>query len=356
MSVPKKGRRRFTVDSLFEDTSPRAAGVRDLVDAKEIDVERISPDPGQPRQTFDQDALEELASSIRQEGVLQPIAVRYDGEDDHYVILHGERRWRAAQIAGLSSIPAIVREVPEERRLIHQLMENVVREDLNAVDRAAALRALKRQMDDAPWERVAEAVGIRRSRLFQLLSTEKLAGPVQDRIRAGELSEKQTRALQSLSTGAQQALGELILAGATDDEVREISRQLRADPSYEELDDDALTSRIQGMYQAARSAEPASGPEADQLVDALRDLTGIRELPEDRGRALQDVESELGPGDFDAGRLTDDVQHLGYRLSRVVAGESDATIAPRQLRALRRLIDLALKAQRSRKPGAFPSH
>jgi ParB family transcriptional regulator, chromosome partitioning protein len=206
-------RRRFSVDALFADTSPRGSGVTDLVDAKQIDIDRIQPDPAQPRKDFNDDALAELAASIRLDGILQPIAVRYDTEHDMYVILHGERRWRAARMAGLESLPAIVRDVPEERRLVQQLVENVVREDLNALDRAAALRALKTQMNDAPWERVAEAVGIRRSRLFQLLGTEKLDETLQDALRQGIVSEKQTRVAQSLPDEAQRELGTALLDG-----------------------------------------------------------------------------------------------------------------------------------------------
>ena len=168
----EKGRRRFTVDALFTDHRPQAVGVDDLPTAKEIRLDRIKADPDQPRRSFDAERLAELTSSIQREGILQPIAVRYDADHDVYVVIHGERRLRAAREAGLSAIPAIVRDVPLDRRLVHQLMENVVREDLNAVDRAAALRALKAQLDDAPWEKVAEMVGIRRSRLFQLLGTE----------------------------------------------------------------------------------------------------------------------------------------------------------------------------------------
>ena len=120
-------------------------------------------------------------------------------ENDRYVILHGERRWRAAKQAGLTAIPALVRDVPVERRLAQQLTENVQREDLNAVDRAAALRALRSQLGDPPWETVADAVGIKRSRLFQLLGTGKLAPEAQEDIRSGRLSEKQSRALQGLT-------------------------------------------------------------------------------------------------------------------------------------------------------------
>jgi ParB/RepB/Spo0J family partition protein len=165
-----KTRRRFSVDTLFADTTPRGVGVAELLEAKHIQLERIEPDPEQPRRAFDDERLDELAAAIRAEGVLQPIAVRYDEPRDIYVILHGERRWRAASRAGLASIPAIVREVPEDRRLLQQLMENIVREDLNAVDRAAALRALKARLGDASWDKVAEAVGIRPRSLRQSAS------------------------------------------------------------------------------------------------------------------------------------------------------------------------------------------
>jgi len=250
-------RRRFTVDALFEDTSPRAVGVTELASAKEIRLDRIVADPGQPRRTFDTERLEELAGSIRNEGILQPIAVRYESAQDIYVILHGERRWRAAQLAGLASIPAVVRDVSPERRLLQQLMENVVREDLNAVDRAAALRALKEQMGDVAWERVADAVGIRRSRLFQLLGTEKLPGPAQQAIREGRLSEKQSRPLQGLTGGAQEALTQMILdEGLGARETTRIARAIRDDADFAEQPASELLPRLREMRQAAE-ARPA---------------------------------------------------------------------------------------------------
>ena len=320
-----KGRRKFTVDSLFQDTSPRAAGVRDLVDAKEIDLERIAPDPDQPRQTFDEEALDELAASIRKEGVLQPIAVRYDESSDQYIILHGERRWRASRIAGLTSVPAVVRDIPEERRLVHQLMENVVREDLNAVDRAAALRMLKRQMDDAPWERVAEAVGIRRSRLFQLLSTEKLVDSVQHRIRSGELSEKQTRTLQGLAPQAQETLAEMMVDGLSEKEAQSISRRLRGDEGYLDLDPGELNEHIHSMRNDIGAPEPEEP--AGQKVE--RDVSA----------AL----SEIGGGESDISR---EIERLGIHLGQVASGDLDTELSAKQLRALKRLIELALQAQR----------
>src|SRR5690606_30063355 len=109
-----------------------------------------------------------------------------------------------------------------------QLMENIVRDDLNAVDRARALRILKDQMDDAPWEDVAAEVGIRRSRLFQLLDTSKLPGSAQEHIRAGTLSEKQSRALQGLSPLYQQVLADAIVARSVPSQVAtRVGRALR---------------------------------------------------------------------------------------------------------------------------------
>ncbi len=228
-------RKRFTVDHLFTDTRPQAVGVADLVDAKEIRLDRIEPDPDQPRTTIDSDGLEELASSIRLEGVLQPIAVRYEGERDVYVIIHGERRWRAAGIAELESIPAIVRDVAGDRILLQQLMENIVREDLNALDRAHALRALKDQMDNAPWDQVAEAVGIRRSRLFQLLGTEKLSDQFRALLRDGVISEKQTRAVQRLGEDVQDELARRVVDGSLPPpEVESAARRVRDASSAEE--------------------------------------------------------------------------------------------------------------------------
>lgn len=247
-------RRRFTVEDLLADTSPQARGTRELAEAREIALDRIEPDPEQPRRVFDPERLEELAASIRLQGVLQPIAVRYDTIRDRYIIIHGERRWRAAQLAGLATIPAIVREVSEEQRLIQQLMENILREDLNALDRAAALRRLKQQLGDVPWEQVAEAVGIKRSRLFQLLATEKLPEPVQEAIRSGQLSEKQTRPLQGLPEPVQMRLAELIIQeGLQQREIERLARVLRASPELASLPKDQLLSRAREIVRSTDS-------------------------------------------------------------------------------------------------------
>jgi ParB family chromosome partitioning protein len=308
-------RRRFTVDALFTDGRPQAVGVSDLPTAKEIRLDRIVPDPAQPRRSFDPVRLEELATSITLEGVLQRIVVSYDEADDIYVIVHGERRWRASREAGQKTIPAIVREVDEEHRLIQQLMENVVREDLNAVDRAQALRALKQQMDDAPWESVAGAVGIRRSRLFQLLGTEKLPDDIQEDIRAGRLSEKQSRALQGLSADAQLALRDSILADdLSADEAMRLARALKA----AEAQPGALPPVVLLADLRGTQAPPARD------VDALTLLTGIEAAATgnaaDRKR-LAELADAAWAAPFDQERLDLQVAALARSLARIPAAE-----------------------------------
>jgi ParB family chromosome partitioning protein len=322
LSAPAAGksRRRFTVDALFTDHRPQAVGVADLATAKEIRLDRIEPDPDQPRHTFDAAKLDELAESIRREGVLQPIAVRYEDERDIYVVVHGERRWRAAGAAGLSTIPAIVRQVPEERRLIQQLMENIVRDDLNAVDRAAALRVLKTQLDDAPWEAVAEAVGIRRSRLFQLLGTEKLPDAAREDIRAGRLSEKQSRALQGLPPGHQEALRAVIVADDVPaEEAMRLARALRA----ERLPDDAgeatsALARLRSGRGAASAADAASGDAATVLLAALAAAADGSKA--DRAALARAADAASAPP-YDPARLQAEILALARSLARIPAAE-----------------------------------
>lgn len=314
-SAKSGSRRRFTVDALFTDGRPQAVGVTDLPTAKEIRLDRIVPDPAQPRRTFDPARLEELAASIRLEGVLQPIVVRYDDADDIYVIVHGERRWRASREAGQKTIPAIVRDVDERHRLVQQLMENIVREDLNAVDRAQALRALKAQLDDAPWESVAAAVGIRRSRLFQLLGTEKLPESIQDDIRAGRLSEKQSRALQGLSNDAQLALRDAILADdLSADQAMRLARSLKqAEARPDALPPVLLLAELRGQ------AEPTA-PEVDtaRLLDAIQSAaTGSAA---DR-RRLASLADAAWAAPFELERLEFQIAALARTLARVPAAE-----------------------------------
>ncbi len=328
-----RSRRRFTVDALFSDTRPQATGVADLADAKEIELPRIEPDAHQPRRTFDEERLEELASSIRTEGVLQPIVVRYEQERDIYVIVHGERRWRAARRAGLSAIPALVRDVPEERRLLQQLMENVIRDDLNAIDRAAALRSLREQLGGVPWEQVAETVGIKRSRLFQLLGTEKLPDAAQEDIQSGRLSEKQSRALQGLPAIRQDALRQLIvsekLPAPKASRLAKAFRSLRID---HDNDPDAVRRALDDLYALVTPTAPEDlRAQTEAILDAVRstNASGMAEL--------------IAAPKFDSERVAREVSALTRSLSRV--DHDDLASSPEtgsMLRALRDALNTLL--------------
>ena len=313
-----RARRKFTVDALFTDHRPQAVGVTDLATAKEIRLDRIEADPDQPRRTFDPVKLEELAASIRREGVLQPIAVRYDAARDTYVVVHGERRWRASQLVGLTAIPAIVRDVPTDRRLIQQLMENIVRDDLNAVDRAAALRALKAQLGDAPWETVAETVGIRRSRLFQLLGTTKLPSQAQMDIREGRLSEKQSRALQGLSPTFQEALRSAILDDDLPaEEAMRLSQALRAEGEPADPELARLTiARLRSGLSPDSSDDPET-PVLQLLATISEAATGNRSAK----NALSTLSKRCKAPPYDNGRLQAEVLALARSLARTPGPE-----------------------------------
>jgi ParB family chromosome partitioning protein len=334
-STPRGGRsrRRFTVDALFSDTRPQASGVTDLANAKEIELHRIEADPDQPRRDFDDERLEELRDSIAAEGVLQPIVVRYDAPRDVYVIVHGERRWRASRMANLTAIPALVRDVPAERRLLQQLMENVVRDDLNAIDRAAALRQLRSQLGDVPWEQVAETVGIKRSRLFQLLGTEKLPEAAKVDIQKGRLSEKQSRALQGLAGNRQEALRELIVrenlpAGTA----TRLARAFRALP----LDDDA------GLPEASQALEALYTLVAPGDPDGVRTQTHTM-LDAVRSRSTTDLAALIAAPAFDATRVVKEVATLARSLTRVEGQAlAEAPDTRDTLRALRDALNALL--------------
>lgn len=342
---PGRTRRKFTVDALFTDHRPQAVGVTDLATAKEIRLDRIEADPDQPRRTFDQAKLDELAESIRREGVLQPIAVRYDAARDTYVVVHGERRWRASRQAGLQTIPAIVRDVPPERRLLQQLMENIVRDDLNAVDRAAALRALKSQLGNVPWDAVAEVVGIRRSRLFQLLGTEKLPAAAQADIRAGRLSEKQSRALQGLAPGPQAALREAILERELPaDEALRLARALR---------DQAVPNDVEAAVATialARSGDSSKSRQRDS--DDLNTLVAAIAAAAGGGRkehkALNAAANELDIASFDQKLVQAQAFSVLGAIARAPASELlPGTALHGTLRALHQALDAVLDGRSS---------
>jgi ParB family chromosome partitioning protein len=167
----------------------------------ELDLEEVKPNPFQPRTKFDDQTIEELAKSIKETGIVQPVIVA--PEDDHYCIIVGERRWRAAQRAGLRKIPVLIRNVPKEKQLEISLIENIHREDLNALEIAHAYQKL---IDDHGYAQheLADRVGKDRSSVTNYLRLLKLPQEIQDRLTEGTISMGHARALLALDDTATQ--------------------------------------------------------------------------------------------------------------------------------------------------------
>ena len=162
---------------------------------QEIDIELIKRGEYQPRKHFDEQALNELASSIKAQGVIQPIVVRQ--QDGHYELIAGERRWRAAQIAGLQKIPVVVRDIDSQAAAAIALIENIQREDLNPLEEALAFKRLIGEFD-LTHQQVADSVGRSRAAVSNLLRLLELTDPVKDWVNKSVLSMGHARALLAL--------------------------------------------------------------------------------------------------------------------------------------------------------------
>lgn len=168
----------------------------------EISIDRITANPNQPRREIDETALEELADSIRQIGIIQPITLR-QMDNGSYQIIAGERRWRASQLAGLKSIPAYVRTASDEKMMQMALVENIQREDLNAIEIALAYNNLIEQYH-LTQEQLSEKVGKRRTTVANYLRLLKLPAEVQMALRNKSIDQGHARALLGLQSPSSQ--------------------------------------------------------------------------------------------------------------------------------------------------------
>lgn len=192
--------------------APASADSRERIEA--IPVAAVVPSPFQPRRTFDQGALERLAASIRTAGVMQPILVRRaGGSGGGFELIAGERRWRAAQLAGLSTVPAIIADLGDEQAAEWALIENVQREELGAMERAFALRSLAERFS-LTHAQVAEKVGLDRSSVTNLIRLTELEEPIRDLIDGRKLTVGHGKALLGVPPGpARIALAERAAGG-----------------------------------------------------------------------------------------------------------------------------------------------
>ena len=168
---------------------------------QELDIDLLKPNPFQPRTAMDDEKIEELARSIRSNGVIQPIVVRKTS--DGYEIVAGERRWRASQRAGLLKVPIVVRDIPDEQLLAAALIENIQREDLNAMEEAHAYRRLADEFH-LTQDQIADAVGKDRSSIANTVRLLKLPHEMRESVASGALAMGHARALLGLPDEASQ--------------------------------------------------------------------------------------------------------------------------------------------------------
>jgi ParB family chromosome partitioning protein len=185
-----------------------------LADAKgdsssELDIEKIQPGEYQPRTRMDKESLEELAQSIKEQGLISPILVRPIAKN-RYEIIAGERRYQASKLAGLKKVPVLIRKISNEKALAWALIENIQREDLNPLEEAAGIQRLLDEFH-MTHESASQAIGRSRTATTNLLRLLNLAQPVQDRLMANEISMGHARALLSLEPAMQVAIANEIV-------------------------------------------------------------------------------------------------------------------------------------------------
>ncbi len=262
---PRRGLGRG-LDALLGDVPAQAEADEQV---RRLPLDQIQPGRYQPRTEMDEEALQELAASIKSQGVVQPVVVRPLAEDS-YELVAGERRWRASRLAGMADIPALVRDLPDQTVLAVGLIENIQREGLNPLDEAQALRRL---IDECglTHEQCAEAVGRSRASVTNLLRLVNLHADVQTLVREGELEMGHARALLGLPVDLQPGAAEKIRAQALNVRQTEaLVRQMNA-PSAPKAETKA--AEIDDRLQIAR----------DRLAERIKAKVVLKPRDEERG-------------------------------------------------------------------------
>jgi ParB family chromosome partitioning protein len=255
MSMQKKGLGRG-LSALIPNAQESSVGSRDQRSTLEVAIDRITPSPFQPRRTFDEAKIEELAASIRNQGIIQPLVVR--PKDDGFELIAGERRWRAAMKAGLNRVPVVLRDASDLEALQLALVENLQREDLNPIEEAGGYRRLQEEFH---WsqEEMAEKVGKSRPAIANSLRLLSLPGEVQQEVSAGNLPAGQARALLGLHTEA------LIVAACRDVIAKGLSTR-----------ETEKMVRLLLVGRKRRRGAPLIDPDLKSIVENLQRTLGTR--------------------------------------------------------------------------------
>lgn len=244
-----------------------------------VPIEKVSPNPDQPRQQFDKSDLDDLANSIREKGIIQPLIVRPSPtSSDGYQIVAGERRWRAAQIARLHEVPVVIRDLSDLEVLELAIIENIQRADLNAVEEALGYRQLMDRFNHTQ-EKLAEALGKSRSHIANLLRLLNLPSDVLGLVRDGEISSGHARALVTAEDASSLAR-EVVSKGLSVRQTEMLAKQKKATQNNaaraRREEKDADTRAIEGDLSAQLGMgveiRRHSGKESGELIIKYRDL------------------------------------------------------------------------------------
>jgi ParB family transcriptional regulator, chromosome partitioning protein len=250
-----------------------------------LPIEKIEPNPVQPRSVFQAERLNELAQSIRENGIIQPLVVRRQG--DHYQLIAGERRWRAARLAGLTQVPAVVQDFAEDRLMEIALVENIQREDLNPIEVAQAFERLNKQFK-LSHEQIAQRTGKDRTTVTNLLRLLKLPGDIQVMLAEHRLSMGHARALLGLEDPENQieVAGRIASEGLSVRQVERLVQRMNTPRDPKPAEEAALDPNVRAAVQELErtlGTRVRIVPKSDQRgrieIDyySLEDLTRIYE-------------------------------------------------------------------------------
>ena len=238
---------------------PVEAAVEPTSGAQQIPIDLIKPNPSQPRMEMDDEKLAELSSSIREHGIIQPLILTKDSDQEDYILIAGERRLRAAKLAGLESVPAIVRKVSDQERLELALIENIQRENLTPLESAEAYQQLNDEFG-LSHDQIAEQVGKSRTAVTNTIRLLKLPEAIRRAISSAKISEGHGRALLSLnSEKAQLAAFQTI-----------VSHELNVRQTEE------LVRKLAGEKPVVEQSKPSKDPEVKEIENNLRSILGTK--------------------------------------------------------------------------------
>lgn len=249
---------------------------------QQVPIERLFPNPNQPRREFDPEALQELADSLAKKGVIQPLIVRQIGDDTTYEIVAGERRWRAAQIANLHELPVIIRQFSDAEVLEIAIIENIQRAELNAIEEAQAYRQLIQRFGHTQ-EKIADALSRSRSHIANLLRLLALPEDVQTLVVKGKISAGHARALITSATASE--LARLVIARGlsvrqTEQLVRKSAaapykKRVAADRTIKDADTKAIELDVSANLNMSVQINHDPGGAGGKLTIAYRSLDDL---------------------------------------------------------------------------------